>query len=88
MIHTYKALTGQDEVHPIYMSGGTYARYLPCAFSIGTELDMGGPRLPMPMGHGECHQSDECISIDGFMASIKMLTCMILAIDKAIHKEA
>ena len=86
MIDTYKALTHQKEVSPIYMSGGTYARYLPCAFSIGTELDVGEIRPEMPIGHGECHQSDECISVKGFLASIKMLICMILAVDEAIHE--
>ncbi|MBO7150862.1 MAG: Sapep family Mn(2+)-dependent dipeptidase [Clostridia bacterium] len=86
MIGTYKLLTGQKEVSPIYMSGGTYARYLPCAFSIGTELDLGEKRLAMPVGHGDCHQSDECISVKGFLASIKMLVCMILAVDEALHE--
>lgn len=67
------------------MGGGTYARKLKNAFAIGTEPnDTRQNRLKLPAGHGECHQPDEQITVEGFLKGLKILLFMILAADDAL----
>ncbi len=72
----YNEITGKDE-KLIYMSGGTYARHLKNAFSIGTEE--GRPNgFTMPDGHGGAHQCDEMIDLDGFFKAVQILMHFVL----------
>ena len=67
------------------MSGGTYARKLENAFSIGTFI----PResaLKMPDGHGGPHQCDEMIDIEGFFMALRVLVHYVLACDELINE--
>lgn len=76
-------ITGKKKKR-ILMSGGTYARKLKNAFSVGTFYIPENKResvLKMPHGHGGPHQCDEMIDIDGFFTSVKILLNYILACD-------
>lgn len=80
-IKGYTDFTG-DENPTIYINaGGTYARKLPCAAEIGTTLKWGLPK-DTPQGHGGAHQSDECISIEGFLQTIELTLQMLIECDK------
>lgn len=71
-----------DKKPTIYINaGGTYARKLPCAAEIGTTLKWGAPSNT-PQGHGGAHQSDECISIDGFLQALELTLLMIIKCEK------
>lgn len=74
--NVYNEITGKD-VKPILMGGGTYARHLKNAFSLGT--CEGCPNgFEMPAGHGGAHQCDEKIDIDGFFEAVRILMHFIL----------
>ena len=63
-------------------AGGTYARFLPCAAEIGPSI-MGGKRpFELPSGHGQVHEPDECISVDGLLNAIELTMLMLLECDK------
>ena len=79
MVDTYRFVMGDQTLEPIYMGGGTYARHLKNAFSIGTVLP-DYPILPMREGHGGWHQPDEAINIEGFLGSAVMMTCMTVSL--------
>ena len=64
--------------------GGTYARHLKNAVSIGTFIPT-TPRPELPFGHGGVHQPDELLDIEGLMKSIEVITHMILKADETLH---
>ena len=71
----------------VLMSGGTYARRLNNAFSIGTfyiSPERKDKVLQMPDGHGGAHQCDEMIDIDGFFEGTRILLHYILACDESL----
>lgn len=77
-------ITGERK-KSVLMSGGTYARRLNNAFSIGTfyiSPDRKDKVLQMPDGHGGAHQCDEMIDIDGFFEGTRILLHYILACDE------
>ena len=80
----YAELTGV-RLNRVTMAGGTYARKLKNAFSVGTYIikkDRVTPVFEMPEGHGGAHQCDECIDIEGFFEAVKVLFNYILACDE------
>jgi len=82
----YENVTG-DKKKRVYMSGGTYARKLKNAFSIGTYAfakNRTSPVMEMPAGHGGAHQCDEMIDIEAFFTAVKILIHYILACDNNI----
>lgn len=79
-LKAYSDFTGEKNP-PVYINaGGTYARKLPCAAEIGTTRKWGVPENTLP-GHGGAHQSDECISIEGFLEAIELTLHMLLECD-------
>ena len=77
-----------DKLERVLMSGGTYARKLKNAFSIGTfyiTKDRKDNVLPMPDGHGGPHQCDERIDIEGFFMALRVLIHYILRCDEIIN---
>lgn len=62
---------------PYAMSGGTYARKLPCAVGFGSDLPRDISVLGLPKGHGEYHQPDESQNIDNLWAAWKIYTYTI-----------
>lgn len=76
-----------EKIPSIRMSGGTYARRIKNAFSIGTyayKKDRITPVLQMPEGHGGAHQCDEMIDIEGFFTAFRILVHYILACDNLV----
>lgn len=83
----YAELTGEN-LKSVLMSGGTYARKLDNAFSIGTYVikkDRATPVLKMPDGHGGPHQCDEMIDIEGFFEAMRILIHYVFACDELIN---
>ncbi|MBR6633025.1 MAG: Sapep family Mn(2+)-dependent dipeptidase [Clostridia bacterium] len=83
MTQAWYSVTGDDS-KPVVSYGGTYARHLKNAVSIGTFIPT-TPKLDLPDGHGGIHQPDEVIDIDGLLKSIEVITHMILKADEALH---
>ena len=84
----YKELTGIDG-KPQLLSGGTYSRVLKNSFSVGfrahdPESCVEKPELPA--GHGNAHQRDECIVLDQFFQSLRVVTNYILGCDEILSK--
>ena len=75
VIGIYRALTGDANAKPYYSAGGTYARHLKNAFSVGTSLP-GYPTPKMRVGHGGEHQPDECINVEGLVGATLMTLAM------------
>lgn len=86
----YAELTG-ERLERVTMAGGTYARKLKNAFSVGTYIikkDRKAPVFKMPDGHGGAHQCDECIDIEGFFEAVKVLFNYVLACDVVLFNAA
>lgn len=83
----YEEVTG-ERLGRVLMSGGTYARRLKNAFSIGTTVikkDRATPVLDMPEGHGGPHQCDERIDLEGFFEAVRVLVHYVVGIDELIN---
>ena len=79
VVDVYRELTGDAGAKPYYSAGGTYARHLKNAVSVGTSLPgFGTPELRV--GHGGEHQPDECINIDGLLGAMVMTLAMASAL--------
>lgn len=84
----YEEVSG-ERLGRVLMSGGTYARKINNAFSIGTfviKKDRTTPVLAMPQGHGGAHQCDERIDLEGFFEAVRILTHYVIALDKIINE--
>ncbi len=84
----YERITGIRK-KSIKLGGGTYARKLKNAFSVGTFTETSShttPILEMPPGHGGAHQCDEMIDIESFFDAVKIIIQYILALDEIINR--
>ena len=82
----YEEITG-ERLERVIMAGGTYARRLKNAFSVGTYAFRKGEKAKsfvMPDGHGGAHQCDEMIDVDAFFTALKIIINYILACDREI----
>ncbi len=82
-LQVYKNYTGDTEAKSLVNAGGTYGRHLPCAVEIGTMVRKEIP-FDLPKGHGNLHQPDEVLSIEGFLEATEMAMLMLLECDKLI----
>ncbi|MGI5825541.1 MAG: hypothetical protein ACOX7J_08235 [Bacillota bacterium] len=80
-LEVYREFTGNEAAKSSINAGGTYARFLPYAVEIGTQL-WHKPPFDLPAGHGEVHQPDEYISIEGLMEAIELTVQIIISIDR------
>lgn len=83
----FEEVTG-DKINRVLMSGGTYARKLKNAFSVGTFYitnDRKNSVLEMPDGHGGPHQCDECIDIEGFFTALRILIHYVISCDNLLN---
>ncbi len=84
----YREVTGITK-KSIKLGGGTYARKINNAFSVGTftqTADRPEPQLKMPAGHGGAHQRDEMIDLESFFAAVRVITHYIIAMDEEINR--
>ena len=81
LLDTYENYTGTKNAPMHVNAGGTYGQYLPCAAEIGTVMWRHIP-FPMPTGHGQVHQPDECISIEGLLDAMELTMLMLIACDR------
>ncbi len=87
LCRVYEQVSGEGETKPFYMAGGTYARYLPTAFSIGTSADYLPTWKHIPYDDNKVHTADEYIIVDQFVEGIVMITAMLLACDESLANE-
>ena len=82
---TYQEFMKQPEAEMFVMKGGTYAGQIPNAVATGVCLP-GMTPIPdyIKPGHGSVHQPDEMLSVDGYIAGIKLLATMILKVDEVL----
>ena len=78
ILDVYRTVSGQRDAVPFLMGGGTYARHLKNAYSVGTAAWYKCKSPVLPKGHGGAHQSDEFLCIDAFLEAIKILTATIV----------
>ncbi len=82
----YCELTGKNKKR-FFMGGGTYARCIKNAISIGT-FDYNSDIIPfeMPAGHGGAHQCDEKIDLQAFKLGIRINAQYIIAADRELSE--
>lgn len=78
ILEVYRTVSGQRDAVPFLMGGGTYARHLKNAYSVGTAAWYKCKSPVLLKGHGGAHQSDEFLCIDAFLEAIKILTATIV----------
>ena len=81
LMKTYSECTGFPDDVCCVNGGGTYAKYLKNAFTMGASTDKKQP-FTLPPGHGLCHQPDECVPIDGVAEAAAILAYMLIKLDK------
>lgn len=72
----YHNISGKNDSF-YYSGGGTYARKLKNAYSIGTSVNL-NENHGLPAGHGGAHQPDECISVKGMFLGAEIMTEMVI----------
>ncbi len=85
----YKDITGIEK-KSFKLGGGTYARNIKNAFSVGTFTETANRTaqiLQMPAGHGGAHQCDEMIDLESFFAALRVIVQYIIAMDEEINKK-
>ena len=88
MENVYNEIT-QSNKKAYRLSGGTYARHLKNAFSVGIKAplaDAPAKKPDMPAGHGGDHEKDECIVLEDFFRAVRILIHMIIECDREISK--
>lgn len=89
LLESIYAEIARENKKSVLMSGGTYARKLKNAFSLGTSVilpDRKEKVMQMPEGHGGPHQRDERIDIEGFFTAVRILVHYVIESDKAINR--
>lgn len=81
LVDAYNEVSGLPAEEPRLNAGGTYARYLKNAFTLGCSTDR-VPPFTLPNGHGLCHQPDEFVPLDGVTEAAAILAYMIYKLDK------
>lgn len=86
MLEAYRENTNNIESAPYLSLGGTYARFLKNAVSTGSYTGK-TQHPPLPNGHGNVHQPDEMLDIEGFLQGIEILAHMIIKADAVLHRD-
>ncbi len=81
MLDVYGDFTGECNLKTGLNAGGTYGKYLPLPLEIGSQIPEKIP-FPMPDGHGDVHQPDECISVRGLLRAVEVTALMVIAADE------
>ena len=84
LLKAYRDITGEATADFYYSGGGTYAKHLENAFSIGMSRGKADDYDDLPAGHGSEHQPDEFINIDGLIDAMAINSAMILSCDEIL----
>ncbi len=84
MLEVYSDYTGETNLKTGLNAGGTYGKYLPLPLEIGSQIPEKIP-FPMPDGHGDVHQPDECISVRGLLRAVEVTALMVIAADEMMR---
>ncbi len=86
LVEIYNSITGLNE-KALRLGGGTYARKLENAFSVGTKVpsEVKASFAEIPEGHGGVHQSDEMIDIEAFFDAVRIITHYIINMDECME---
>ena len=89
LFEAFTAAGGSADARPYYSGGGTYAKHLRNAYSCGVTYRAPGntPPVELPPGHGGVHEADEMIAEEEYLAGIRMLTVMTLAVAENLTQE-
>ena len=89
LLAAYRRVTGDEGAKPYYSGGGTYARCLPRAFSVGLAVPTVGmeARAVLPAGHGDAHSPDECIPEASYLAALRVLTEYVVTASDILTNE-
>ena len=79
-MRAYSEYTGDYKSLPRINAGGTYSRYLDSSAEVGTTLIW--KSVPLPEGHGEAHQRDENISVQGLLKALELIVNMLIECDR------
>lgn len=83
VLETYREFTGDTDAVSLLNGGATYAHKLRNALEIGPVL-WWEPPFPVLPGHGNVHQPDEMIPLDGFAGAVELLIRMLLRCDAVL----
>ena len=84
VLQTYRDFTGKTEAVSRLSGGATYAYKLKKALEIGPII-WKKPPFPVLPGHGDVHQPDEMISLDGFAEAVELIILMLLRCDEVLN---
>lgn len=84
-VSVFDEFFGTENSSVYYNAGATYARELPHAAEIGVTLYGGSPE-GTPDGHGNVHQSDECLNIEGMLIALEVTMQMLIECDAMNRK--
>lgn len=84
VVESYREFSGNPEATYYYMTGGTYAKYLPHAFAVGVYSGNFLKWANFPAGHGKAHESDEAIGLAEYKKGAGILAGMLLRLDGAV----
>lgn len=89
LLAAYRRVTGIADAAPYRSGGGTYARLLPRAFSVGLTVPglSPSPEAVFGEGHGSAHAPDECLGIDGYLAAVRVLAEYVVTVDGYLRNE-
>ena len=82
LLDAFARVTGNTELRPYRSGGGTYAKHLPNAYSVGEHYSPGVPRPDfIPENHGGAHAPDEYITASSLLDSLRILMEYITTVD-------
>lgn len=83
LLEAYSECTGAVDPRPNVNSGATHARLLKNAFGVAA-ADWHTRPFTLPAGHGDCHQPDECVWLEGVGRAAAILAYMLVRLDRKI----
>ncbi len=89
LLATYRSVTGLADASAYRSGGGTYARCLPRAFSVGLVIPglSPSPAVLFGKGHGDPHTPDEALGISAYLAALRVLAEYIVTADAFLKNE-
>lgn len=89
LLATYRRVTGLADAAPYRSGGGTYARCLPRAFSVGLVVPgcSPSPASLFGKGHGDPHTPDEALGIAAYLRALCVLTEYVITACEFLKNE-